>query len=79
MRGLTGRHASTPESLGKDAKARPEKMKMGERASAACRLQKEKMVCYTHERVTVLDRNRLEATAYACYGVAKADGLRAGL
>jgi hypothetical protein len=37
------------------------------------------MIRYTRGRVTVLDRRGLEATACECYGVVKADGLRAGL
>ena len=46
---------------------------------AAGRLQEEDMIRYTRGRVTVLDRNRLEASACECYGVVKADGLRPGL
>jgi CRP-like cAMP-binding protein len=46
---------------------------------AAGRLQQEKMIRYTRGLVTVLDRNRLEATACECYGVVKAGGLRSGL
>ena len=46
---------------------------------AAGRLQGEDMIRYTRGRVTVLDRNRLEATSCECYGVVKADGLRSGL
>ena len=46
---------------------------------AAGHLQKERMIRYTRGQVTVLDRPRLEATACACYGVMKADGLRSGL
>jgi CRP-like cAMP-binding protein len=46
---------------------------------AAGRLQQGKMIRYTRGRVTVLDRRGLEATACECYGVVKADGLRAGL
>ncbi len=46
---------------------------------AAGRLQTEETIRYTRGRVTVLDRNRLEATTCECYGVLKADGLRAGL
>ncbi len=40
---------------------------------AAGRLQKEKVLRYTRGRVTVLDRNRLEATACECYEALKAD------
>jgi CRP-like cAMP-binding protein len=43
---------------------------------AAGRLQKEKMIRYTRGRMTVLDRNRLEATACECYGVVKAESRR---
>jgi CRP-like cAMP-binding protein len=46
---------------------------------AAGHLQQEKMIRYTRGQVTVLDRDRLEATACECYGVLKADGLRPGL
>jgi CRP-like cAMP-binding protein len=46
---------------------------------AAGQLQKEEMIRYTRGQVTVLDRDRLEATACECYGVLKADGLRPGL
>jgi CRP-like cAMP-binding protein len=46
---------------------------------AAGRLQKEKIIHYTRGRVTVLDRERLEATACECYRVVKEDGLRSGL
>jgi CRP-like cAMP-binding protein len=46
---------------------------------AAGRLQKEKLIRYTRGRVTVLERDRLEAAACECYGVVKADGLRSGL
>jgi CRP-like cAMP-binding protein len=46
---------------------------------AAGRLQNEEMIRYTRGRVTVLDRNGLEAAACECYGVVKADGLRSGL
>jgi CRP-like cAMP-binding protein len=46
---------------------------------AAGRLQQGKMISYTRGRVTVLDRNRLEATACECYGVVKANGRRSGL
>ena len=46
---------------------------------AAGRLQNKKMIRYTRGRVTVLDRERLEATACECYGVVKANGLRSGL
>jgi CRP-like cAMP-binding protein len=46
---------------------------------AAGRLQKDKMIRYTRGQVTVLDRDRLEATACECYGAVKADGLRPGL
>jgi hypothetical protein len=46
---------------------------------AAGRLQKEEMISYTRGQVTVLDRDRLEATACECYGVLKADALRSGL
>jgi CRP-like cAMP-binding protein len=40
---------------------------------AAGRLQRETMIRYTRGRVTVLDRDRLEATACECYGVVKAE------
>jgi CRP-like cAMP-binding protein len=43
---------------------------------AAGLLQKEEMIRYTRGRVTVLDRNRLEATACECYGVVKAEYAR---
>lgn len=43
---------------------------------AAGHLQKEKMIRYTRGRVTVLDRDRLEATACECYGVVKAEYAR---
>jgi hypothetical protein len=43
---------------------------------AAVRLQNEKMIRYTRGRVTVLDRDRLEATACECYGVVKAEYAR---
>jgi CRP-like cAMP-binding protein len=46
---------------------------------AAGRLQKEEMIRYTRGQLTVLDRNRLEATACECYGVVKANGRRPGL
>jgi CRP-like cAMP-binding protein len=46
---------------------------------AAGRLQKETLIRYVRGRLTVLDRDRLEASACECYGVLKADGLRAGL
>jgi CRP-like cAMP-binding protein len=46
---------------------------------AAGRLQREKMIRYTRGRVTVLDRDRLEASACECYRVVKAEGLRPGL
>ena len=46
---------------------------------AAGHLQDQKMIRYTRGQVTVLDRERLEATACECYGVVKADGLRSGL
>lgn len=38
---------------------------------AAGHLQKEKMIHYTCGRVTILDRQRLEATACECYWVVK--------
>ena len=40
---------------------------------AAGRLQREKMIRYTRGRVTVLDRERLEATACECYAVVKGE------
>jgi CRP-like cAMP-binding protein len=40
---------------------------------AAGSLQKEKMIHYTRGQVTILDRQRLEATACECYGVVKAE------
>ena len=43
---------------------------------AAGHLQNERMIRYTRGRVTVLDRNRLEATACECYGVVKAEYAR---
>lgn len=43
---------------------------------AAGHLQKEEMIRYTRGRVTVLDRNRLEATACECYEVVKAEYAR---
>jgi CRP-like cAMP-binding protein len=43
---------------------------------AAGLLQREKVIRYTRGRVTVLDRNRLEAMACECYEVLKADGPR---
>jgi CRP-like cAMP-binding protein len=43
---------------------------------AAGRFQQEEMIRYTRGRVTVLDRNRLEATACECYGVVKAEYAR---
>ena len=43
---------------------------------AAGRLQEEEMIRYTRGRVTVLDRERLEATACECYGVVKAEYAR---
>jgi CRP-like cAMP-binding protein len=46
---------------------------------AAVRLQQQEIIRYTRGRVTVLDRNGLEATACECYEVLKADGPRAGL
>lgn len=46
---------------------------------AAGRLQQEEMIHYTRGRVTILDRNGLEAAACECYGVVKVDGLRFGL
>jgi CRP-like cAMP-binding protein len=46
---------------------------------AAGRLQKEEMIRYTRGRVTVLDRDGLEASACECYGVVKGYGLRPGL
>ncbi len=43
---------------------------------ATGRLQKEEMIRYTRGRVTVVDRDRLEATACECYGVVKAEYAR---
>jgi CRP-like cAMP-binding protein len=43
---------------------------------AAGPLQKEEMIRYVRGRVTVLDRNRLEATACECYGAVKAEYAR---
>lgn len=43
---------------------------------AAGILQKEKTIRYTRGRVTVLDRNRLEAAACECYGVLKVESRR---
>lgn len=43
---------------------------------AAGLLQREEMIRYTRGQVTVLDRNRLEATACECYGVVKAEYAR---
>jgi CRP-like cAMP-binding protein len=43
---------------------------------AAGLLQEEEMIRYTRGQVTVLDRNRLEATACECYGVVKAEYAR---
>ena len=43
---------------------------------AAGRLQKETLIRYVRGRVTVIDRNRLEATACDCYGVMKAEYAR---
>ncbi|HEX8151330.1 MAG TPA: Crp/Fnr family transcriptional regulator [Pyrinomonadaceae bacterium] len=43
---------------------------------AAGPLREERMIRYTRGRVTVLDRDRLEAAACECYGVLKADGPR---
>lgn len=43
---------------------------------AAGHLQKEEMIRYTRGQVTVLDRNRLEASACECYGVVKAEHAR---
>jgi hypothetical protein len=40
---------------------------------------KKEMVRYTRGRVTVLDRDGLEASACECYGVVKGYGLRPGL
>ena len=40
---------------------------------AAGRLQQEKLIRYTRGRVTVLDRDGLEATACECYGAVKAE------
>jgi hypothetical protein len=37
------------------------------------------LIRYTRGRVTVLDRDGLEAIACDCYGVVKADGLRTSL
>jgi CRP-like cAMP-binding protein len=46
---------------------------------AAGHLQDEKMISYTRGQVTVLDRERLEATACECYRTVKTEGLRPGL
>lgn len=46
---------------------------------AAVRLQNEEMIRYTRGRVTVLDRDRLEASACECYGAVKAYGMRSGI
>jgi CRP-like cAMP-binding protein len=43
---------------------------------AAGRLQKETLIRYVRGRVTVLDRDRLEASACECYGVVKAEYAR---
>jgi CRP-like cAMP-binding protein len=43
---------------------------------AAGRLQRETLIRYVRGRVTVIDRNRLEATACDCYGVLKAEYAR---
>lgn len=43
---------------------------------AAGRLQHEETIHYTRGRVTVLDRDRLEATACECYGALKAESPR---
>jgi DNA-binding transcriptional regulator YhcF (GntR family) len=40
---------------------------------AAGHLQNEKMIRYTRGQVTILDRQRLEATACECYAVVKAE------
>jgi hypothetical protein len=43
---------------------------------AAGRLQKEEMIRYVRGRVTVIDRDRLEATACECYRAVKAEYAR---
>jgi CRP-like cAMP-binding protein len=43
---------------------------------AAARLQAEQMIRYTRGHMTILDRNRLEATACECYAVVKAEYAR---
>jgi len=43
---------------------------------AAGNLQDEKMIRYTRGQVTVLNRERLEATACECYGVVKLEYAR---
>jgi CRP-like cAMP-binding protein len=43
---------------------------------AAGNLQNKKMIRYTRGQVTILDRNRLEATACECYAVVKAEYAR---